>query len=184
MSSSATERPRRRTLAGRSGGRWRTWPVLVAAGLLCAVLTSCDAGQLAETATETPDTAGVDGGGGAMVLDDVFVQTPVSVPAGGSVALRAALTDQSPMPDRLVAVTTPAATSVELLAPDGTPAGAGIVVPGQGQVDATTGPVLFRLTGLTANLSPQAIVPITFEFEQAGHVTIDDVPVAASPRGP
>ena len=184
MNSSATEPPRRRTRAGHSGGRWRTWSVVVVAGLLCGVLTSCDAGQLAETATETPDTAGVDGGGGAMVLDDVFIQTPVSVPSGGSVALRGALTDESPQPDRLVAITTPAATSVELLAPDGTPASGGIEVPGQGQVDATTGPVLIRLIGLTRTLSPQAIVPITFEFARAGHVTIDDVPAAASAGGP
>jgi copper(I)-binding protein len=118
-----------------------------------------------------------------MVLDDVFIQTPVSVPSGGSVPLRGALTDESPQPDRLLAITTPAATSVELLAPDGTPASGGIEVPGQGQVDATTGPVLIRLIGLTRTLSPQAIVPITFEFARAGHVTIDDVPAAASARG-
>jgi copper(I)-binding protein len=155
----------------------------VAAGLLCGVLTSCDAGQLAETATETPDTAGVDGGGGAMVLDDVFLETADSVPSGGSVALRAALTDESAQPDRLVAVTTPAATSVELLAPGGTPAVGGIEVPGQGQVNATTGPVLIRLTGLTRTLSPEAIVSITFDFARAGHVTIDDVPAAPSARG-
>jgi copper(I)-binding protein len=140
--------------------------------------------QNAETARETPDTPGVDGAAGSMVLDDVFLETADTVPAGGSVALRAALTDDSSRPDRLIAVTAPAATAVELLAPDGTVAAGGIQVPGEGQVDATTGPVLVRLTGLTRALSPQAIVPVTFEFARAGRVTLDDVPVATLARGP
>jgi copper(I)-binding protein len=113
-----------------------------------------------------------------MVLDDVYLETAVTVPAGGSVVLRGAFTDQSPQPDRMVAVTTPMATGVELLAPDGTVAPAGLEVPGNGQVDATTGPVLVRLTGLTGPLSPQSVVPITFEFATAGRVTLDDVPAA------
>jgi copper(I)-binding protein len=117
-----------------------------------------------------------------MVLNDVFLETAYTVPAGGSVALRAAFTDQSVQPDRLVAVTTPAAASVELLAPDGPAAAGGIEVPADRQVDATTGPVLIRLTGLTRALGPQAIVPITFEFARAGRGTLDGVP-AAPARG-
>jgi copper(I)-binding protein len=172
------------SLARDSRRRWRTWLVLLTVGLLSGTLSSCYSGQTAATASETPDTAGVAGGVGSIVLNDVFVQTADTVPTGGSVALRAALTDESPQPDRLVAVSTDAASSVELLATDGTPATGGIEVPGQGQVDATTGPVLIRLTGLTQALSPEAIVPITFEFARAGRVTIDDVPAAASASGP
>jgi hypothetical protein len=56
-------------------------------------------------------------------------------------------------------------------------------VPGDGQVDATTGAVLMRLTGLTQPLSPQAIVPVTFEFATAGRVTLDDVPAAVPASG-
>jgi copper(I)-binding protein len=114
-----------------------------------------------------------------MVLDDVYLETAGTVSAGGSVALRGAFTDESTQPDRLVAVTTPVAASVELLQPDGTPVPDGISVPGNGQVDATTGPVLIRLVGLTQALSPQEIVPITFEFATAGRVTLDDVPAVA-----
>jgi copper(I)-binding protein len=148
--------------------------------MLAGTLAACSAGQNAETAQETPDTAGVPGSVGSMILDDVHLETSRTVPTGGSVTLRGAFTDESPNPDRLIGVTTPAATGVELLASDGTTAADGIPVSGYGQVDATTGPVLIRLTGLRGPLSPQAIVPVTFQFAAAGQVTIDDVPV----RGP
>jgi copper(I)-binding protein len=59
----------------------------------------------------------------------------------------------------------------------------GIEVPAEGQVDATTGSVLIRLTGLTRELRPGAIVPITFEFATAGRVTLGDVPAAAPVQG-
>ncbi|MCW2510820.1 MAG: hypothetical protein JWP68_3968 [Modestobacter sp.] len=179
MSVSTTERHVRRGAAHRPSftqRRGRPGLVLLAGGLLCGTLAGCDVGQQAATARETSLTAGVDGAVGLMVLNDVFLETADTVPAGGSIALRAAFTDQSPQFDRLVAVTTPAATSVELLDPDGTVVTGGIEVPAEGQVDATTGPVLIRLSGLTRALSPQAVVPVTFEFTSAGRVTLDDVP--------
>jgi copper(I)-binding protein len=165
-----------------AAGRWRAGPALLAV-LLSGTLAGCYASQNAQTLQETPYTPGVDGAVGAMVLNDVYLETADTVPAGGSVALRGSFTDDSAQPDRLVAVSTPAATSVELLQPDGTVAADGIEVPGDGQVDATTGPVLVRLSGLSRTLSPQSIVPITFEFENAGRATLDDVPVAAPAQG-
>jgi copper(I)-binding protein len=161
--------------------RWRPRLGLLAAVLLCGTLAGCYASQGAQTARQTPDTAGVDGSVGSMVLNDVHLETAVAVPAGGSVGLRVALTNQSLQPDRLVAVTTAIADPVELLNPDGTVATSGIEIPGEGQVDATVGPVLVRLNGLTGSLSPQALAPVTFEFANAGRVTLDDVP-AAAPR--
>jgi copper(I)-binding protein len=177
MSMSTSERP----VVGGAGRR-RPLAVLLAV-LLCGTLAGCYAGQNAQTAQQTPDTPGVDGAVGSMTLNDVYLETADTVPAGGSVALRAALTDQSAQPDRLVAVTTPVAASVELLQPDGTPVPDGIAVPGYGQVDATMGPVLIRLVGLTRALSPQAVMPVTFEFSSAGRVTLDDVPAATPARG-
>ncbi|HEV7871609.1 MAG TPA: copper chaperone PCu(A)C [Modestobacter sp.] len=164
----------------------RRWPrrrALLAVTLLCGTLAGCAAGQVTQTASQTPETAGVGGTAGSMVLDDVFLETADTVPAGGTVALRAAFTDQSPQPDRLVAVTTPVAASVELLQPDGAVATDGIEIPGEGQVDATTGPALVRLNGLTRALSTQTLAPITFEFERAGRVTLDDVPAATPAQG-
>jgi copper(I)-binding protein len=157
-----------------------------ALGLLTTValggaLAACGVGQEPQTTGEVPDTPGVDGAGGAMVLDDVYLQTAVTVPVGGSVPLRAALTDTSVQPDRLLAVSTPAAASIELLNPDGTVATGGITIAAYGQVDAQTGPVLLRLTGLTQSLSPMQIVPVTFQFQRAGSVTLGDVP-ATTPK--
>jgi copper(I)-binding protein len=163
-------------------GRWRALAVLLAV-LLCGTLAGCYASRNAETARETPVTPGVDGAVGMMVLDDVYLETAGTVPAGGSVTLRGAFTDESAQPDRLVAVTTPVAASVELLAADGTVATDGIQVPAAGQVDATTGSALIQLTGLTRELSPGAIVAVTFEFATAGRVTLDDVPAATPVQG-
>jgi copper(I)-binding protein len=162
-------------------GRWRAGVVLLAF-LLCAPLAGCYAGQGAQTQRETPATAGIDGAIGPMVLNDVYLEIGDTVPAGDSVVLRAAFTDESPQPDRLVAVTTPVAASVELLQPDGAVATGGLEVPGQGQVDATTGPALVRLTGLTRPLTPESLVPLTFDFENAGRGTLDDVPAAPPAR--
>ena len=165
-------------------GRWPGRRLeLLAVAVICGTLAGCSAGQVTQTASQTPDTAGVDGTAGSMVLDDVFLESASTVPAGGTVSLRAAFTDQSPQPDRLVAVTTPVAASVELRQPEGTAAPDGIEIPAEAQVEATTGPVLVRLTALTRALSPQALVSITFEFERAGRVTLDDVPVATPAKG-
>jgi copper(I)-binding protein len=182
MSICTSERPVAGRTARSAGGRWRAGVVFLVV-LLCGTLAGCYASQGAQTLRETPDTAGVDGAVGPIVMDDVYLETSDTVPSGGSVALRAAFADTSPQPDRLVAVTTPVAASVELLRPDGSVATDGIEVPGEGQVDATTGPVLVRLTGLTQTLSPQALVPITFEFENAGSVILDDVPAAPPAQG-
>lgn len=66
------------------------------------------------------NTPRVDDSVGSMVPDDVCLGAARTVAAGGSVTLRGAFTDESPQPDRLIGVTTPAATAVALLAPDGT----------------------------------------------------------------
>jgi copper(I)-binding protein len=165
-----------------AAGRRRAGLVGLSA-VLCGTLAGCYASQNAQTLKEIPDTPGVDGAVGMIVLDDVYLDSAATVPAGGSLALRGAFTEESSEPDQLVAVTTPVAASVELLAPDGSPATGGIAVPGDGQVDATTGAVLLRLTGLTRALTTQATVPITFEFARAGRVTLDDVPAATTVAG-
>jgi copper(I)-binding protein len=159
---------------------WRARLTLLATVLLCGVLAGCDAGQNSETVSETPDIPGVDGTVGTIALDDVYLETGGTVPAGGSVPLRVALTNNGTETDQLVAVSTPDAASVELLDTDGTVVPDGIEVPAGEQVDATTGPELLRLVGLSRELSPEAVVPVTFEFAKAGRITLNDVPAATS----
>ncbi|HEX2074877.1 MAG TPA: copper chaperone PCu(A)C [Geodermatophilus sp.] len=170
------DRPRHVPAKAVRGGRrrgWRSRLALLALLALCWTLAGCAAGNTAETQRETPDTPGVDAAVGSVVLDDVYLQTATTVPAGGSVPLRVALTDDSEQPDRLLAVFEPAATSVELLNPDGPPGTGGIEVPAEGSVDATTGPVRLLLTGLTKPLGPEALVPVSFDFAHAGCVTVE-----------
>jgi hypothetical protein len=179
MSICADERAVARSGRSPSGGvTWWTCLTLLVTALLCGALAGCDAGQDAETVRETPDIPGADGTVGTMVLDDVYLETGDAVSAGGSVPLRVALTNNGNEADQLVAVSTPDAASVEMLDPDGTVVTDGIEVPAGGQVDATTGPVLLRLVGLSRELSPEAVVSVTFEFAKAGRVTLDDVPTA------
>ncbi len=150
----------------------------VLAGLL--VLGGCAAGQEAETAQETPDSAGVDGTVGEVSLDDVFLDAEDTVEAGASVPLRGVLTNDAEQADRLVEVSTPAAESVQLLDENGAPSADGVEVPAGGQVEAVSGAVRMQLEGVTAPIAPTDTVSVTFTFATAGEVALD-VPVAPGP---
>ena len=143
-------------------------------------LGACDAGQEAETAQETPDTAGVDGTVGPVSLDDVFLDAEDTVGAGAAVPLRGVLTNDAEQPDRLVGVSTPAAESVQLLDGSGAPSADGIELPAGGQVEAVSEAVRMQLEQVTAPIDPTDTVPVTFTFATAGEVTLD-VPVTAGP---
>ena len=135
-------------------------------------LVGCSSGQHAQTASQVPDTPGIEASAGTVVLDDVYVQTSRPVPAGGSVPLRMALSNESPRADRLVAVTSPQAASVEVLDTEGHPTGDGIPLPADGSLDATTGPARLLVTGLTGPLEPMGTVTVTFDFAHAGSLTL------------
>ncbi|HYO36533.1 MAG TPA: copper chaperone PCu(A)C [Geodermatophilus sp.] len=165
-----------------TGWRRRRWAPAAAPVLVTlAALVGCSTGQDAGTATETPDTPGVDGAVGDVALDDVFLDSDASVPAGASVALRGALSNSAGTADRLVAARTPAASSVQLLGEDGQVSADGIELPADGSVDATTGAARMRLEGVAEPIATTDTVPVTFVFEAAGEVELD-VPVGtASP---
>jgi periplasmic copper chaperone A len=150
----------------------------VATGLL--VLGGCAAGQEAETAEETPDTAGVDGTVGSVSLDDVFLDAEDTVDAGASVPLRGVLTNDAEQADRLVTVSTPAAGSVQLFDEAGAPSPDGIELPAGGQVEAVSDAVRIQLDDLTGPIAPTDTVSVSFTFATAGEVTLD-VPVAPGP---
>jgi hypothetical protein len=65
-----------------AGGRRRRSIGVGAVLAPALLLIGCAAGQQAETSRETPDVAGVSGGVGQMVLDDVFVDSGSSVGVG------------------------------------------------------------------------------------------------------
>jgi copper(I)-binding protein len=144
------------------------------------LLGGCAAGQEAETAEETPDVAGTDGSVGAVSLDDVFLDAEDTVEAGAAVPLRGVLTNDAEQADRLVGVSTPAASAVQLLDESGQVSSDGIELPAGGQVEAVSGAVRMQLEEVTAPIATTDTVRVTFTFATAGEVQLD-VPVAPSP---
>jgi copper(I)-binding protein len=143
------------------------------------LLGGCAAGQEAETAEETPDVAGTDGSVGAVSLDDVFLDSEDTVEAGAAVPLRGVLTNDAEQADRLVGVSTPAASAVQLLDESGQVSSDGIELPAGGQVEAVSGAVRMQLEEVTAPIATTDTVRVTFTFATAGEVQLD-VPVAPS----
>ena len=154
------------------------WAAAVLAPVL--LLSGCAAGQEAETAEETPDVAGTDGSVGAVSLDDVFLDSEDTVEAGAAVPLRGVLTNDAEQADRLVGVSTPAASAVQLLDESGQVSSDGIELPAGGQVEAVSGAVRMQLEEVTAPIATTDTVRVTFTFATAGEVQLD-VPVAPSP---
>lgn len=167
----------------RHDGTRRRTPAIAALALsplvLLPLLAACDSGQLASTAAESPDVAGVRGGVGDIVLDDVFIDATGPVAADGSVPLRGALSDDGPAADRLLSVSTAVTASVELVGANAQPSTGGIPIPAYGQVDAVQGNPQMFLVGVAAPIAPMVLVPVTFTFADAGSVTLD-VPVSTS----
>ena len=168
--------PRARRAAGR---RRRSLVGLGATGLaLLLGLSACNAGQDAPVTAGVPDVAYAHGDVGSVALDVVFVESGGTVMAGESAPLRGNFTNEAETADHLVSVSSPAAGSVQLLGADGLPSAQGIDIPAHGQVDAVNGVVRLQLTDALYPLPATAIVPVTFQFNGAGQVTLD-VPVAA-----
>jgi copper(I)-binding protein len=112
---------------------------------------------------------GVDAESGRVVIDDIWVDGPHGITAGGSAPLRLAITNASPTADTLVGVSTPLAGRA-VLEQNGRPV-AGIALPASGFVDLEwrTG---VELEGLRTSLIPGTYVPVTLRFAHAAPVTV------------
>ena len=115
---------------------------------------------------------GVDAQSGQVVIDDLWIDGPHGITAGGSAPLRLAITNASPAADTLVGVSTPIAERA-VLEQNGHPV-AGIALPASGFVDLEwrTG---IELEGLRTSLTAGTYVPVTLRFAQAGPVTVQAV---------
>jgi copper(I)-binding protein len=112
---------------------------------------------------------GADAQSGRVVIDDIWVDGPHGIPAGGSAPLRLAITNAAPTADTLVGVSTPIAEKT-VLEQDGRPV-AGIALPASGFVDLEwrTG---IELEGLRTSLAAGTYVSVTLRFAQAAPVTV------------
>lgn len=156
--------------------RPRPLAALAAAGLSVA-LTGCGASLQPQTYQERTVADGTNAAVGAIAVRNVYLVPPESgemYEAGSDAEVRLTLANDGPEDDRLVEVTSPAASSVQLLE-DGTEVGE-VDLPRLG----TTGGLLsLRLEGLSEELRPGTYVELTLRFERNGEVTIS-APVATT----
>lgn len=170
-----------RTLAGVAGA-------VALSGLL---LSGCGAGQIAQTSEQVAATNGLNASVGQVDLRDVQISYPQS-PAGpatlyapGTAApVRATLVNTGAVADRLVSVSSPAATSVAVTGERVLPQDVALVSVGTNSELRPTDsrPVQVTLQGLRQPIAAGTVVPMTFVFERAGSVTVD-VPTGIPAEG-
>lgn len=165
----------------------RATPIALAVSALA--LAGCAAGQQAQTAKVYSSIDGVNANLGPVGLRDAGISAPRTVSgytAKGNAPLTMSITNDGDQADQLVAVSSPAATSVKITAPaaPGTAAPstpstatgqpAGIPVPPQGlvQVGPGQGNATITLAGLAAPLVSGQVVAVTFAFRTAGSKTV------------
>lgn len=141
----------------------------VAAGL---IFTGCSAGQISQTADQV---AAIDGAnatvGQISVLNAVLAETEsTGYPQGSSAQLQFWLSNAGVTADQLTGISSPYATTVQLVGPQ--------EVPAQSLADFQTDEAAtVTLEGLTQPIVYGYSIPVTFTFAQAGAVTIK-VPIA------
>ncbi|TCK19986.1 hypothetical protein [Pseudonocardia endophytica] len=172
--------------------RLRQTRALVGAFALAGTLalSGCGAGQIAQTSNEG---AAVNGSGtqlGDIVIRDmqvVYPQRPASPEAvyaqGGAAQLKFGIVNEGSTVDRLVRVTSPAATAVQVGGDPSLPKDILLVGGGEGgAAPAGVRPTTIELTGLTAPIRAGVPVPITLTFERAGTTTVL-APIGSPPEG-
>lgn len=146
---------------------------VLAAGLLPLALTACGVGKSPHTYEERPTVDAAQATAGDLQLRNVSITAPSGgadeLGVGDDATLTLTITNLGEANDRLVSVSSPAASSVQLLDADG------------GAVDRVEVPPLgavgeddfaIRLAGLTQAIRPGQHVDVTFEFTRAGRQTL------------
>ena len=153
---------------------------LALAALLVAVpvLTACGASSDAQTYQERNNADSSSTAVGALALRGISVLPPLagkSFRAGGTAEAVLTVTNADSVPDTLVEVSTPAASSVQVLASNRP---ATLRVPPLG---STGQAITLRLVGLTSELREGEYVTLSFRFARNGSIEVP-VPVAVSGR--
>lgn len=142
-------------------------------GSLVLAVTACGAGRDPETYRARPTVDAALASIGELELRNVTIVPPADgeaeIGVGKDAVTTLSIINLGERPDRLVQVSSPAATSVELLDSEGTVATSVDV----GKL-AALGPEDFSLTlrGLTAGLRPGQSVELTFTFANNGRKTL------------
>jgi copper(I)-binding protein len=119
--------------------RFRPTGAVVAAGAVLGAIAlgGCGAGQIAQTSTQVSAVAGANGGVGAMVVRDAYIEFGERVqganvyPRGGAAPLKMTIVNTGLQPDRLVSASSPAAASVEIVGESEIPPGRVLLIEGE-----------------------------------------------------
>ncbi|WP_219414636.1 hypothetical protein [Pseudonocardia nigra] len=157
------------------------------AALVAAMaVAGCGAGQVAQTAEQVTATGGAEGRTGQMLVRDAQFTYDRPVPGGtvyepGATApLQVTIVNEGPDGDRLLAVSSPIATS-GLIVGDAQVPGGQVVTAGYDRPisSITVGnaqEIDLALVGLTSPISAGLTYPVDFTFERAGVARVE-VPV-------
>ena len=170
----------------------RLLPCLVGALALAGTLalSGCGAGQIAQTSDESAAVNGVGAQVGDVVIRDMQVAYPprpaspeAVYPQGGSAQLKFGIVNEGTTADRLVRVSSPAATAVRIGGDPSLPPNILLLGGGEGgTAPAGVRPATIELTGLTTPIHAGVSVPVTLTFERAGSTTVQ-APIGAPPEG-
>jgi copper(I)-binding protein len=141
-----------------------------------AALAGCGAGQSSETTHVVSTINGVNGAVGNILIRNAYVAGPGI--RGASLPLYTSLFNTSPVAERLMSATTPAATSVEV-ASGRAGSSAAVLVPPNNGIIMQPGTGSLKLVGLTGKLPVGNTILLTLTFARSGQVTLA-VPVVAA----
>ncbi|MCA1711051.1 MAG: copper chaperone PCu(A)C [Actinobacteria bacterium] len=148
---------------------------LATALALCVplALTACGSGRSPETYVERPTVDAARASVGDLQLRNVRVDAPAAgegeLAVGGDATASMAIVNTGEGSDRLTAVSTADATSVDLAGPDGT-AVTKVDIPGLGAIGSSD--FTMTLRGLTRAIRPGEHVELTFSFVRGGRTTL------------
>lgn len=151
---------------------------LVVSCLVALVVTGCGAGQNTQTSSQAGVSEGVNGDVGAIALRNVLMpHSPAQkagYPPGANVPLLATFVNQGTNPDELVAVTSPAAGQVSVSGATRLPPGRNVVstIDQAAPVSPLVSGYLHIVLSTTQAVRPGLDTPVTFQFRNAGQVTL------------
>src|SRR4051794_21370388 len=145
-----------------------TGAALVAGAMIGAVaLAGCGAGQITQTSTQVSAVSGASGNAGQLGVRNVAIafpeqppKTAAVYPRGGDAPLQMTITNAGAAPDRLVSVSSPVASSVQISGPSDIAGGQRVVVAGEPAAapTPTLAPSGSAAPGATASAAPGATV--------------------------
>jgi copper(I)-binding protein len=157
-------------------------------------LVGCSAGQITQTDSQVSAVNGANGNvGSTIALRDVLIPYPSSPDgtyrAGSTVPVLLTIINQGTSADQLIGVASPAAGQAVVLGTTQIPPGTNVIstagtapAPGEPVSPLVVGELRIVLT-TTAPLRAGLNIPVTFQFRNAGKLTLP-VPMAAPPGQP